>query len=128
VMKGEQPPPLSLADLLPHRGTRRSGTKSRARGTNPRAVREHARQRSDDTGVDQFDNPDALRRLEKLRNARAELARERQLPAFCICHDTTLKLIAHAAPASVEALARIRGMGPNKVRLYGDALLGAMQE
>jgi len=121
VMKGEQPPPLSLADLLPRRGARRLGA-------HPRAARKQTRLRNDDTEIDHINDPDALRRLEKLRTARAELARERQLPAFCICHDTTLKLIAQAAPASVEALERIRGMGPNKVRLYGDVLLGAMQE
>ena len=49
-------------------------------------------------------SPEAAERFERLRNLRLQLARERQLPPYCICHDSTLKLIAKSAPASIAAL------------------------
>jgi ATP-dependent DNA helicase RecQ len=62
-----------------------------------------------------------------LRKARSELARDKAVPPYCICHDSTLKLIALNTPADLHALENIRGMGPNKVRLYGEALLKALR-
>jgi ATP-dependent DNA helicase RecQ len=73
-------------------------------------------------------DPQVLRRFERLRAARSELARGRQLPPYCICHDSTLKLIAKDAPASATRLEQIKGMGPHKVRMYGDALLSAVRD
>lgn len=123
VMKGQQPVPASLADLNPRRiGSRTAGTNPRAPGTNPRAVR--SKQQVDDAVQD---DPESLERFERLRAARAELARDRQLPAFCICHDSTLKEIARHAPGSLESLEQIKGMGPHKVRTYGQRLLDAIQ-
>jgi superfamily II DNA helicase RecQ len=72
-------------------------------------------------------DPETIERFERLRAARAELARERQLPAYCICHDRTLKLIAKSSPADLSALEQVKGMGPMKVKMYGERLLSAMQ-
>ena len=69
-----------------------------------------------------------LARFQRLRTARAELARERQLPPYCICHDRTLKLIAQVAPGDAEQLERIKGMGPHKVKMYGQRLLEALRD
>ena len=55
------------------------------------------------------------------------IARDKQLPPYCICHDSTLKLIAHFAPENIEALERVKGMGPYKVRMYGEAFLEAIK-
>jgi ATP-dependent DNA helicase RecQ len=55
------------------------------------------------------------------------MARQRELPPYCICHDSTLKLVARFAPASLTDLERIKGMGPHKVKMYGQQLLDAMQ-
>ena len=70
---------------------------------------------------------EAAERFNRLRVARAELAQLRQLPPYCICHDSTLKLIARYAPRDDAALEQIKGMGPHKVKLYGEALLGAVR-
>jgi len=126
VMKGEAPPPVSLSDLMPRAGTRGSGTNPRANGTNPRASRVRASAGSDDESFEQVD-PETIERFERLRAARADLARERQLPAYCICHDRTLKLIAKCSPADLAALEQVKGMGPMKVKMYGEALLSAMR-
>jgi ATP-dependent DNA helicase RecQ len=125
VMKGEQPPPLSLADLVPSGpGTRASGTNPRALGTNPRAQRKIMP--SDDP--EEQVSPETLERFERLRAARTELARDRQLPPYCICHDSTLKLIAKSVPDTLARLEQIKGMGPHKVRMYGERLLDALKQ
>jgi ATP-dependent DNA helicase RecQ len=136
VMKGEQLPPASLEDLLPRRGSRASGTNPRALGTNARAVRAASESETGprfvpdvpDDGMPEELSADAVRRFERLRAARTELARARSLPPYVICHDRTLKLIAHFAPADVESLERVKGMGPHKVKAYGEALLSAVRD
>ena len=120
VMKGTQLPPTSLADLIPRRVV-----VNEPEGRSRFAVRRSGKKSS----VSPDELPaDAAERFERLRAARAQIARERDVPAYCICHDTTLKLIASAAPADPDALEQIKGMGPHKVRLYGSALLDAVAE
>lgn len=122
VMKGLQPPPASLADLIPTGAQSRvSGGSSRVVRNNPKAI--HKGQAADDSP--QMD-AEAGERFERLRAARIKLARERHLPPYCICHDSTLQLIACDAPDSLARLEQIRGMGPHKVRMYGRQLLEAV--
>jgi ATP-dependent DNA helicase RecQ len=124
VMKGQRQPPAALADLLGkrRRGLRADGTNPPALGTNPRSVAKVA-VLSADVQLDEA----ASRRFEQLRRARTDLARDKNLPPYCICHDSTLKLIALNIPPDLQALESIRGMGPNKVRMYGEALLAALR-
>jgi ATP-dependent DNA helicase RecQ len=119
VMKGQAPPPAPLADLVPQRGASSYGTSARAGG----GRRGGGRGDVDEMPLDRA----ATDRFNRLREVRAELARERDLPAYCICHDQTLRAIAAAAPAGERELAAIRGMGPRKVAMYGQALLGALR-
>jgi ATP-dependent DNA helicase RecQ len=118
VMKGEAPPPLSLADIAPRRRRRRDSGGPMPRSS-PRA---HAA-----AGADDLD-PAAAARFDRLRQARTELARQRQLPPYCICHDRTLQEIARLAPGEVEELHAVKGMGPHKVEQYGETFLAAMRE
>jgi len=117
VMKGEQLPPVSLADLIPRR------IASSSNGERRRVV---PVEREGD--LEENLTPQARERFERLRAVRSQLARERALPAYCICNDKTLKLIAHAAPGDAESLEQVKGMGPHKVKLYGEALLEALRE
>jgi ATP-dependent DNA helicase RecQ len=71
--------------------------------------------------------PEAAGRFERLRAVRAEIARARNLPPYCICHDVTLKQIASFAPSDVSALEQVKGMGPFKVKNYGEAFLAAVR-
>jgi ATP-dependent DNA helicase RecQ len=121
VMKGEQLPPASLIDLLP----RGAAASPRNNGARPRAERRNG----DAPPPDDDYQPDeaAIERFQRLRAVRAEMAKQRELPPYCICHDSTLKLVARFAPATLADLERIKGMGPNKVRMYGQQLLDAMQ-
>jgi superfamily II DNA helicase RecQ len=125
VMKGEQPPPAPLIDILPRHGTRADGTNPRALGTNPRA---RAAKVDDEVFDDAQIDPETLARFHRLRAVRLELARDRQLPPYCICHDRTLKLIALRSPSDSESLEQIKGMGPHKVRMYGERFIRALNE
>ncbi|MGE5608526.1 MAG: RecQ family ATP-dependent DNA helicase [Bacillota bacterium] len=116
VMKGSQLPPASLADL-----TGGSSISASTSSITPRSVTKVAVVEAD-APLDET----ASQRFERLRQVRLELARQRQLPPYCICHDSTLKQIALSAPRNLQALEMIKGMGPNKVRMYGDALLAVV--
>ena len=68
-------------------------------------------------------NAGALERLAKLKAWRAEIAREHNLPAFVIFHDSTLRAIAERAPTSTFDLEGIAGMGSKKLDAYGAEVL-----
>ena len=61
--------------------------------------------------------------LERLRAWRADTARAHGGPAYVIFHDATLRDIAHARPASLEALRAISGVGARKLEVYGAEVL-----
>ena len=117
VMKGEIPPPLPLADLLPTRAARPTSGGSPLRKEKSAA----------DEDVFQPDG-ETLARFERLREVRTAMAKSEQVPPYCVCHDSTLKLIAQAAPADADGLLAIKGMGPAKVQKYGEQLLKAVRE
>ncbi len=64
-----------------------------------------------------------LELFERLREWRAALAREQEVPAFVILSDATLAEIALARPRTDEALLSVNGIGPRKLDAYGDAIL-----
>lgn len=63
----------------------------------------------------------------KLREARRKIAEDRGVPAFVILHDSALRAIARNPPASREALAAIRNVGPKRATDFGDAILDAVR-
>ena len=64
-------------------------------------------------------NAGALERLASLKTWRAEVAREHNLPAFVIFHDSTLRAIAERSPKGLGDLDGISGMGVKKLEAYG---------
>jgi ATP-dependent DNA helicase RecQ len=66
-------------------------------------------------------------RFEALRQLRTQIARERNMPPYVICHDSTLKQLALQAPADETALATVKGLGPYKIRMYGQAFLDVLR-
>ena len=61
--------------------------------------------------------------LERLKQWRLEVARERSQPAFVVFTDATLMAIAEAMPADAAGLLRIPGVGRVKCEQYGPAVL-----
>jgi ATP-dependent DNA helicase RecQ len=66
--------------------------------------------------------------FEALRKTRRRLASERGVPAYVVCHDTTLLAIAERLPRTRAELHDVPGMGPKRVDAYGDAFLEALGE
>ena len=120
VMKGDVPPPATLADITPSRRETSRGAASYDR-------REPRRQSPPEDDGFQAD-PEAAARFAKLRAVRLEISKSKGLPPYVVCHDSVLKSIAISPPADLEAMKTIKGMGPYKVQTYGQALLNAVRE
>lgn len=66
--------------------------------------------------------------FQALRQLRAQLAKEQNVPAYVIFHDATLRNIAQQRPADLRALARVGGVGGSKLERYGPALLEVVRQ
>jgi ATP-dependent DNA helicase RecQ len=64
--------------------------------------------------------------FEALRLRRRELAAEAGVPPYVIFHDSTLRGIAEAKPASLSELSRVQGVGEAKLKRYGEAMLATV--
>jgi ATP-dependent DNA helicase RecQ len=62
-------------------------------------------------------------RFESLKQWRTLEARSRNVPAYVIFHDITLRAIADRAPQNMDELAELPGLGAKKLSEYGDKLL-----
>ncbi|MCC7632609.1 DNA helicase RecQ [Stenotrophomonas rhizophila] len=72
--------------------------------------------------------PQDLALFNALRSLRAELAKEQNVPAFVIFHDSTLRNIAEQRPTSIDALGRVGGIGGTKLARYGERLVDIVRE
>ena len=61
--------------------------------------------------------------FEHLRKLRAELAKEKGVPAYVIFSDATLKEMEQYTPRTETALLNISGVGTHKLAVYGDLFL-----
>ncbi len=68
-----------------------------------------------------------LAQFETLKQVRSELAKAQDVPAYIICHDSTLREIALKRPTTLEALAHISGLGETKIARYGEQLIEQVQ-
>jgi ATP-dependent DNA helicase RecQ len=65
---------------------------------------------------------------EFLREWRRETAKQQNVPAFVVMHDTTLDEICRFRPGSLDALLQIFGIGERKAELYGKKIIAALRE
>jgi ATP-dependent DNA helicase RecQ len=61
--------------------------------------------------------------FERLRTWRAGVAKENNLPPYVIFHDATLRQIATDKPTTLQALAKVSGVGETKLARYGEQVL-----
>ena len=59
----------------------------------------------------------------EIQNWRLEKARSQGAPAFTIFDNKTLNNIAYFEPKTIDELSRIRGLGPNRIRDYGEEII-----
>jgi ATP-dependent DNA helicase RecQ len=64
--------------------------------------------------------------FDDLRALRKRIADQRDVPAYVIFPDTTLRAMARDVPASLAELRRIPGVGDKKLADYGEAFLSAI--
>ena len=64
--------------------------------------------------------------FDELRALRKRLADARDVPAYVIFPDTTLRAMARDVPRNATELRRISGVGDKKLQDYGDAFLAAL--
>ncbi|HEX5756879.1 MAG TPA: HRDC domain-containing protein, partial [Arenimonas sp.] len=107
LLRGEQRLQLRLENR-----ERRSSRKSKSSSTSVATTSLDAA----DTGL-----------FEHLRQWRAELAREQNVPAYVIFHDATLRAIACRRPRSLSDLRTVAGVGEAKLARYGEALIEQVQ-
>ncbi|MDR9826485.1 DNA helicase RecQ [Vibrio sp. FNV 38] len=72
--------------------------------------------------------PSDMAQFESLKEVRAILAKEQNVPAYMICHDASLKAVAQSRPQSLEQLGLISGFGEMKVNQYGDQILAVVED
>jgi len=61
--------------------------------------------------------------FEELRTWRAATAKAREVPAYVVFHDATLRAIAVTRPGSLAELGELSGIGESKLEAYGEAIL-----
>lgn len=66
--------------------------------------------------------------FEALRKVRSQEAATRNVPAYIVFGDATLRELARHRPANVEAFARIKGVGEKKVQDFATIFLAAIAE
>jgi len=65
---------------------------------------------------------------EKLRELRYSLAKTNDIPAYTICNDKTLRLMAASLPCDEESILEIKGVGKAFVEKYGDQFISKIKE
>lgn len=63
----------------------------------------------------------------KLKNWRAEKAKESQLPAYIIFHNTHLMSIARHKPCNLEDLENVIGIGKPKIEKFGIEIIEVLE-
>ncbi len=66
--------------------------------------------------------------FERLKGLRRRFADERNVPAFVIFGDATLRAMAREKPTTPADFLAVSGVGPAKLTQFGDAFMGAIRE
>jgi len=72
--------------------------------------------------------PEAEAVFERLRAWRTGVAKELGMPPYVIFHDSTLRQIAAAPPATLAGLAMVNGVGETKLARYGQQILDVLAD
>ena len=88
---------------------------------------------SSDTIGKPMDNPEEIAPVDdplfqQLRVWRLETARAAGIPPYVVAHDTVLQRIAAVQPQNEAELAKIKGIGPKRLALYGPTILVLVQK
>jgi ATP-dependent DNA helicase RecQ len=76
----------------------------------------------------QFNHGDSQQLWDALRALRTKLANEQGIPAYMIFPDRTLEDLVETRPVTILALGDIHGIGVNKQKKYGQAILKVLAD
>lgn len=65
--------------------------------------------------------------FEQLRRERKRLADTKGVPAYIIFHDYTLHEMVRRLPDTQELMSQVNGLGPEKLRMYGDLFISIIK-
>lgn len=65
--------------------------------------------------------------VNELRSWRSTLAKSRDVPAYVVMSDATLRAVCHRAPVTPAELVQVPGIGPVKVEQFGEDILGIIR-
>jgi len=68
-----------------------------------------------------------IKLFEILRKKRLEIAKSKKFPAYCVFDNITLKEMASIKPNTKQEMLRIRGVGEEKFREYGEIFLNEIR-
>jgi superfamily II DNA helicase RecQ len=71
-------------------------------------------------------NPQQKATYSALKEWRIELAQEKKLPSFTICHNSELLNIVFQEPKSMSDFKKIKGFGEIKIEKYGNDILNIL--
>lgn len=63
----------------------------------------------------------------ELRGWRSAMAKSRDVPAYVVMSDATLRAVCHRAPTTAQELVQVPGIGPMKVEQFGEDILGIIR-
>ncbi|HVJ08031.1 MAG TPA: ATP-dependent DNA helicase RecQ [Acidisarcina sp.] len=113
TLKGENLEKAAPLNLVMKHSAAASGGKRQGSGKKPSKPRQEPDVTLSSSGEE------LAKRLVEWRMAEA---RERNVPAYCILSNKTLRAIAHEAPATEDDLLTIPGIGPAKAANFGEAI------
>ena len=96
--------------------------RSRPRPARKKSKKKQKKKKSAVTAPDTGE-PEDPRLVEMLRRLRREISDSRNLPAFMIFSDATLRALARLRPSTPEELLDVPGFGPAKTEMYGPRIL-----
>ncbi|WP_373307432.1 DNA helicase RecQ [Cellulomonas pakistanensis] len=118
VLQGARPVPLREETRVARTRSRSGGSGGSGRSGARQAAAAHAAAELGD---------DAAAVFQRLRAWRAATAKEQGVPAYVVFHDATLREIATARPADLDALSRVGGVGAAKLDRYGPGVIATLE-
>ncbi len=76
----------------------------------------------EETTLDEFSS-EQIWKMQNIKAWRKKYAQEKDIPAFMIFSDKTLRDLVDKNPTNLKELSKVYGMGPNKIELFGEILL-----
>jgi ATP-dependent DNA helicase RecQ len=120
VLRGEVRIAMRKLKARAPKKERASKSRTRARGEGQGATEERAARTARSHGALDAAGHVAF---DALKTWRAEVAKQHNLPAFVVFHDTTLSEMALSRPQTLADLAQVTGVGKKKLEAYGREIL-----